>query len=51
MIYQTSRKEHLRKDEGYRHTGNCAYGRRGLHKRLRKYAKDKIKRELYTNCT
>lgn len=46
MIYQTQRKEYIKKQGWYKHTGNSVYGRRGLHKRLRKNAKQDIKRNL-----
>lgn len=40
-----AKKERSGSEEWYKHTGNSKYGRRGLHKKIRKNAKKTIDRQ------
>lgn len=49
-----AKKERINACEYYKHTGNSKYGRRGIHKRLRKNAQnelDKQARDGYNSDT
>lgn len=49
VVSNGPKKEKLGIEDYYKHTGNSKYGRRGLHKRLRKNAKNQIRRSREDN--